>query len=113
MKASKDEVDEQILNATCGAMFFGVPSRGMNIDSLRPMVSGQPNETFLINLGRDSELLTMKSERFCKAFRSRDSKVLSFYETEQSPTAVPVCFPRVCMARYTHSIWLTASGRNR
>lgn len=102
MKASKNEEDEQILKATYGAMFFGVPSRGMNIDSLRPMVSGRPNETFLINLGRDSEFLMMKNELFCKAFKSKDSNVLSFYETEQSPTAVSVCFPRICMARYTH-----------
>ena len=92
MKDSNDEEDQQNLKATYGALFLGVPSRGMNIDSLRPMVSGQPNETFLINLGRDSELLMMKSERFCKAFKFEDSKVLSFYETEQSPTAILVRF---------------------
>ncbi len=91
MKDSEDERDQQNLKATYGALFFGVPSRGMDIDSLRPMVFGQPNEAFLMNLARDSELLMMKSESFCKAFNFENSKVLSFYETNQSPTAVPVC----------------------
>lgn len=93
MADSDDMRDQQNLKATYGALFFGVPCRGMNIDSLRPMVSGQPNESFLMNLARDSELLMMKSESFCKAFNFESSKVLSFYETDQSPTASLVCFP--------------------
>ena len=91
MKGSEDEADLENLKVSYAAMFFGVPNRGMNTDSLRPMVIGQPNENFLMNLGRDSELLTMKNERFCKVFAFRDSKILSFYETKQSPTAVLVC----------------------
>ena len=91
MKDSKDEDDRQNFKATYGAMFFGVPNRGMDIESLRPMVSRQPNESFLINLGRDSELLSMKSEIFRKSFNFEASVVLSFYETEYSPTAIPVC----------------------
>ena len=95
MKSSDDKVDLQNLKASYAALFFGVPSQGMNIDSLRQMVFNQPNETFLMNLGRDSELLAMKSESFCKIFTFKDSKVFSFYEMDQSPTAVPVCLPSI------------------
>ena len=91
MKDSKDEDDRQNFKATYGAMFFGVPRQGMNVESLRPMVSRQPNESFLMNLGRDSELLLMKSEMFCRSFDFESSVVFSFYETEYSPTAIPVC----------------------
>ena len=90
MKDSKDRDDQQNFKATYGAMFFGVPSRGMNIESLRPMVSRQPNESFLINLGRDSELLLTKNKIFCESFNFEASVVYSFYETVYSPTAIPV-----------------------
>ena len=90
MKKSENAADRENLKATYGALFFGVPNHGMKTESLHPMVVGGPNESFLLNLGSNSELLLVKSEAFCDAFDFKDSKVISFYETELSPTAAPV-----------------------
>ena len=36
----------------------------------------------------------MTSEDFCNAFGFKDSKIISFYETDGSPTAALVCHPK-------------------
>ena len=82
-----DQIDSQILLATYAVLFFGVPSQGMNIESLIPMVGGQPNRTFLESLSRVSETLISQQAGFMKVFPLHKSEVLCFYETLQSPTA--------------------------
>ncbi len=78
-------------------MFFGVPNRGMSISSLMPMVQGQPNQSLLLSLDRDSQLLREQQRRFKEIFelpetRYRKFKVASFYETKASNTATMVSF---------------------
>jgi hypothetical protein len=73
------------LNSIHGALFFGVPSQGMAIESLIPMVRGQPNEELLKSLGPGSEMLRRQSIAFRKAFDQR--KIAYFYERKKSPIA--------------------------
>ncbi len=81
---------EAIIKATYGMLFFGCPNKGMNIDSLKAMCAGQVNEPFLLSLRPDSERLRQLCRDFPRAFSAHDSKIISFYETVLSPTAVKV-----------------------
>jgi len=49
--------DKRILDFTYGALFFGVPSQGLEIESLIAMVKRQPNQAFLHSLGKGSQFL--------------------------------------------------------
>lgn len=79
--------DRETLNSTYGILFFGVPSRGMDIKSLIPIVGDQANLAFLYSLGKESQLLRNQSRDFAKAFDFPDSEVVYFYETMMSPMA--------------------------
>ena len=82
-----DEFDKANLKATYGALFFGVPNQGMDISSLVPIVGDQPNRSFLESLGKESEILQEQRVKFPKAFDFKDSEIISFFETQESPTA--------------------------
>jgi hypothetical protein len=82
---------EAIIKATYGMLLFGCPNKGMNIESLRAMCGGQANEPFLLSLRPESERLRQLCREFPAAFSVPHSKIVSFYETELSPTAVKVC----------------------
>ncbi|GFF70323.1 ankyrin-1 [Aspergillus lentulus] len=88
LKEEMDETGASILNATCGFLFFGVPHQGMAIESLVPLVKDQPNRGLLESLGKNSALLTRLGQDFGNAFGERHIPIISFYETEKSPTAV-------------------------
>ena len=47
-----DAKDRELLQATYGAVFFGVPNNGKDLHLLRSMVQGQPNEAFVLSLGK-------------------------------------------------------------
>jgi len=85
-----NDLDKANLKATYGTLFFGVPNQGMDISSLVPMVGDQPNRYFLESLGKESEILPEQRTKFPKAFDFKDSKIISFFETQMSPTAVKV-----------------------
>lgn len=89
IQMKSDKNSETILKYIYGALFFGVPSQGMEICSLVPMVEGQPNQALLHTLGKESSILRTQSREFPKAFDYQDtSEIICFYETEMSPTAV-------------------------
>jgi len=92
MKSSGNPLDEANFRSTYAALFFGVPNQGMDISSLVPMVEGQDNLPFLMNLGKDSELLRDLHRDFCSKFDFKDSIIISYYETERSPTAKAVSY---------------------
>lgn len=85
--ASGDAADLDNLKATFAIFFFGVPNQGMDIKSLLAMVRGQPNLPFLAALDKNNGLLHELVEKFRAIFDFRDSHVISFFETEESPTA--------------------------
>jgi hypothetical protein len=85
-----DEEDASILNSISGFLFFGVPHRGMTIESLVPLVKENPNRNLLESLSKTSALLPRLEKEFSNAFGARPSRIVSFYETEKSHTAVEV-----------------------
>jgi hypothetical protein len=87
-----DETGASILNSTCGFLFFGVPHQGMDIESLVPLVKDHPNRGLLESLGKNSALLMRLGQDFGNAFGERHIPIISFYETEKSPTAVKVSY---------------------
>jgi hypothetical protein len=83
------------LNSIHGALFFGVPSQGMAIESLIPMVRDQPNEELLKSLGPESKLLGKQSKDFKSAFDQRP-QIAYFFECQESPTARHVSLKLSC-----------------
>src|ERR1700733_13088846 len=88
--ADGDEKDKANSRAVRGILFFGVPSQGMDISSLLGMVKGKVNEHFLQGIRHDSDTLRNQHREFCKKFPYKSCKIMSFYETEHSPTAKKV-----------------------
>lgn len=86
--ARGDDSDRANLTSTYGALFFGTPNQGMNIDSLVAMVGDQPNRYLLETLGKGSEVLQNLGNSFNEAFTFKDSEVISFYETKESEGAL-------------------------
>src|SRR5436305_5712917 len=81
-------MDPKILNAIYGMVFFGVPSQGMDIESLVPIVDDQPNEFMLHALGRESPALRAQRREFSEVIKDRELELFCFYESSPSPTAV-------------------------
>jgi hypothetical protein len=79
--------DEDNFNSIYGAVFFGVPNRGIRNEHWLPMVKGQPNEDLVRNLGPDSKYLRKLHENFRSVFIFPDSRILSIYETKKTRTA--------------------------
>ena len=103
MNTSSNEVEQHTFKATHGILFFGVPSQGMNIEALAAtMIKDQPQRYDLVMLDRDLgfRLRAEKHMEFCKAFDYRDSKIISFYETEKTPTFKEVSFRKTLSRRY-------------
>ncbi|SCV50309.1 related to ankyrin 3 [Fusarium fujikuroi] len=80
--------DFPILNAVSGFAFFGVPHRGLEVKCLVPLVKDNPNRALLESLNKNSSLLDHLQNDFGKISKARSLLVVSFYETEKSPTAV-------------------------
>ena len=95
MRDSNAPCDRLNFLSTYGALFFGVPSQGMNVEALASMVSQTPARYTLSLL--DQQLGYGLREKlhteFCKTFNYTDSKIVQFYELDKSPTVVQV---RVC-----------------
>lgn len=81
------EEDRNTHQMISGILFFGVPSQGMNIQSLIPMVGDQPNRALLDSLGPNSAILRKQSEDLCTVVNSAPFEIVNFYETQMSPTA--------------------------
>jgi len=82
--------DPDTLNSIYGALFFGVPNQGMDIKSLIPIVENQDNQGLLHSISNESQLLRNQTRDFPRAFDFEDSKIVCFYETVTSPTAIKV-----------------------
>ena len=85
--ASSDSADQEKLRATFAIFFFGVPNHGMGIKSLCAMARGQVNIQSLAACDKNSSHLQELANRFQAVFDFRDSHVVSFFETEECPTA--------------------------
>lgn len=89
---NNDQNDRLNFLSTYGALFFGVPSQGMDVGALASMVRKMPAR-YTLNL-LDKQLGYGLREKlhteFCKKFDYRDSKIVQFYELEKSPTVTQV-----------------------
>jgi hypothetical protein len=84
--------DLTTLNSTVQCLFFGVPTQGMNVSTLYPIVQNQHNAlTLLPYLAENSLWLKDQSRKFPEAFHFTNSNIIRFYETKESPTATKVC----------------------
>ncbi|KAK5189084.1 hypothetical protein LTR96_011244 [Exophiala xenobiotica] len=75
------------LASICGILFFGVPSQGMQIESLIPMVGDQSNRSLLESLGPNSPVLRTQNTQFPKVLQGNNTRLVLFFETHLSPTA--------------------------
>ncbi|TPX16068.1 uncharacterized protein E0L32_004063 [Thyridium curvatum] len=75
------------LEGVLGFVFFGVPHLGMATRSLVPLVNNQPNRCLVESLNKNSAFLQHLDNDFNKMISGKGPKVVSFYETEESPTA--------------------------
>lgn len=94
MREDEHEEDEELLKSVVGFVFFGVPHHGMTTESLVPLFQDQPNRALLESLGKNSDLLSRLQKDFDKAISAQHPEVVSYYETESSPTACKVSIRR-------------------
>ena len=92
MKGSSDSSDNYNLNSVYGALFFGVPSQGMDTGALAAMVGDKPQryDLSLLNQEVGCRLRSRQHEDFCKALDFKDSKIIQFFETRKTSTVVEV-----------------------
>lgn len=88
--ANSGDVEKHMLNSIREAVFFGVPSEGMEMGQWLPMVEDQPNKPLVRLLSPGSQSLIDLDDRFNGISTVRNMRLVSFYETERSKTAV-VC----------------------
>jgi hypothetical protein len=96
-----------ILNSIKMIIFFGVPSRGMHMSHLLPMVKGQPNEHLVQLLSPDSDYLSLLNRHFSGIATIREIRLISAYETKLSHTT------QVCLVRRFPSSFGLISPGNR
>ena len=92
MCQSPKKDDQLNFRSTYGALFFGVPSHGMNVEAMAAMVQDLPARYTLTILDQrlGFRLRNRQHEDFCKAFNFRDSKIVQFFESKLSPTVIQV-----------------------
>jgi hypothetical protein len=83
--AQGSKEDKDVFNATYGLIFFGTPTRGLEIQSLCTIVKGQPNEELVRYLGA-SRYLKQQHDEFYRVFTHHDSQIISVFETKMTPT---------------------------
>jgi hypothetical protein len=92
MKESSDSDDNYNLISVYGALFFGVPSQGMDTEALAAMVGDKPQRYNLSLLDQEvgHRLRSRQHEDFCRALDFEDSKIIQFFETRKTSTVVEV-----------------------
>ncbi len=90
MSESQDSDDKWIVQCTYGALFFGVPALGMDMEAIATMVQDLPARyiSALLDQRDGFRLRQRQHELFCKAFGYQDSKIVQFFELKKSRTVV-------------------------
>ncbi|KAK7729352.1 hypothetical protein SLS63_006225 [Diaporthe eres] len=74
-----------------GALLFGTPNDGLDIESLVPMVNDQPNRSLLESLScKNSQVLRRQRQEFSEVLERTNLQLFCLYETEVSPTATQI-----------------------
>jgi hypothetical protein len=92
MKESSDTNDKYNLTSVYGALFFGVPSGGMDTKALAAMVGDKPQRYDLSLLDQEVgyRRRSRQHEEFCRAFDFEDSKIIQFFEMKKTSTVIEV-----------------------
>jgi hypothetical protein len=87
--AGSGESESFMLEHICLVFLFGVPSAGMEMAYLLPMVDGQPNQPLVQCLAKDDpdRFLQGLSDSFYGISRLRQIRLISAYETQRTRTA--------------------------
>ncbi|KAL5087411.1 hypothetical protein Trisim1_007810 [Trichoderma cf. simile WF8] len=86
MLADSDVSSECILQKTKGAIFFGAPSEGMNMEDIHTMLGDQPNKDALVTeISSKSSFLSSLEEHISGIFQLRGMKLYWAYETQTTP----------------------------
>ena len=82
-----------MLQKVCMVIFFGVPSKGMKMSYMLPMVDGQPNKQLVEALSENpqNEYLTWLNSSFHGIAFLRHMRLISAYETQLTTTFVVGC----------------------
>src|SRR5436305_12657290 len=101
MKNSSDADDKVTFDSIYGALFFGVPSQGMDTTALAAMVGDSPQRYDLSLLDQEvgHRLRSRQHDEFCEAFDFKDSKVIQFFETKITATVKEVSLTFTYMYR--------------
>ncbi|PTB63731.1 hypothetical protein BBK36DRAFT_1126010 [Trichoderma citrinoviride] len=87
MLADSNTSGEEILLKIKGAIFFGVPSEGMNIEDIHSMLGDQPNKSALVaEISDRSDYLSSLEKRIYGISRIQGMKLFWAYETQTTPT---------------------------
>jgi hypothetical protein len=85
----------EVMKATYGLVFMGVPNLGLKHDQLKTVIQGRPNEEFVRDLlvtsdGEASPFLSYLTREFSELDKRRSLpfEIISYYETLHSPTVV-------------------------
>lgn len=89
MAESTIEEDNSTYRSLRGILFFGVPSQGMDIESLIPMVPTSEMRALLFSLDKtNSPTLRELGLSFPRKIKElQNFEAFNFYETRESPTA--------------------------
>jgi hypothetical protein len=91
IRMCESDSDSDLIPLILGAVFFGVPNDGMDIESLIPMVNNQPNRLLLESLNfMNPQILEFQKRDFFRVLKRADLELFCFYETRQSRTAAKV-----------------------
>ncbi|KAL7947736.1 hypothetical protein V8C42DRAFT_262685 [Trichoderma barbatum] len=89
MVADSDVMDELILNRTIGAIFFGVPSQGLDVSDLQIMLQGQPNRDALVDeISTKSKFVEILEKQVLGISHIQKMKLFWAYETKTTPTVI-------------------------
>lgn len=90
MRESSNDTDRWNCLLTYGALFFGVPSHGMNVEAIRKMVQDLPARyiSALLDQQDGFRLRQRQHQAFCKAFNYKDSRIVQFFELKKSPVVI-------------------------
>lgn len=84
--AGGDHQEREILAIIKGAVFFGVPSQGMNMGDVFEMIGDQPNVDLVNGLSTQSDLLPRLDEQFGNISDLQRLQYFWAFETKVTPT---------------------------
>jgi hypothetical protein len=86
--ATSSPAHRDLYESFIGALFFGVPNRGLNSTVLNAIVEGQVNERLIQSLEADSTVLKYLHQGFTTSFDNKKYQFFSYFEKRTTIAAV-------------------------